>query len=209
MKIAAVVPAYNEEKTVGDVVRVLTACPLIDHVIVVSDGSWDNTATVAAKMGAIVVNLPHNRGKGGAMLAGVKQTDADYILFLDADLIGLKQAHIESMLEPVLSGRAEVTLGVFKKGRVTTDLAQKFAPYLSGQRVIKASLLNQVRDMDIARFGVEIALTRLVEENNIRCETVELRDLSHIMKEEKLGFWKGLRARLKMYREIIAYLLKY
>ena len=95
----------------------------------VSDGSRDNTAVVAAKAGALVVNLPQNRGKGGAMLAGVKQTDADYILFLDADLIGLKQSHIESMLAPVLQGRAEVTLGVFKKGRVTTDLAQKFAPY--------------------------------------------------------------------------------
>lgn len=209
MKFAAVIPAYNEEKTIADVVKVLVASPKIDQVIVVSDGSRDNTASVAARMGAIVVNLPQNRGKGGAMLAGIKQTDADYILFLDADLIGLKQGHIESMLEPVISGKAQVTLGIFKKGRVTTDLAQKFAPYLSGQRVIKASLLRDIEGMDISRFGVELALTRFVEENDIAYETVELRDLSHVMKEEKLGFWKGFRARLKMYREIIAYLIKY
>jgi glycosyltransferase involved in cell wall biosynthesis len=209
MKFAAVVPAYNEEKTIADVVKVLVASPHLEQVIVVSDGSRDNTAVVAAKAGALVVNLPQNRGKGGAMLAGVKQTDDDYILFLDADLIGLKQSHIESMLAPVLQGRAEVTLGVFKKGRVTTDLAQKFAPYLSGQRVIKASLLRQVQDMDFARFGVEMALTRFVEEHGIAYETVELRDLSHVMKEEKMGFWKGFRYRLKMYREMIAYLMKY
>jgi len=209
LKFAAVIPAYNEEKTIADVVKVLVASPKIDQVIVVSDGSRDNTASVAARMGAIVVNLPQNRGKGGAMLAGIKQTDADYILFLDADLIGLKQGHIESMLEPVISGKAQVTLGIFKKGRVTTDLAQKFAPYLSGQRVIKASLLRDIEGMDISRFGVELALTRFVEENDIAYETVELRDLSHVMKEEKLGFWKGFRARLKMYREIIAYLIKY
>jgi len=209
MKFAAVIPAYNEEKTIADVVKVLVASPLIHQVIVVSDGSRDNTAGVAAKMGALVVNLPDNRGKGGAMLAGIKQTDADYILFLDADLIGLKFSHIESMLAPVKSGRADVTLGVFKKGRVPTDLAQKLAPYLSGQRVIKTSLLKQVEDMDFARFGVELALTRFVEEHDIAYETVELPDLSHVMKEEKLGFWKGLGSRLKMYREIIAYLMKY
>lgn len=209
MKFAAIIPAYNEEKTIADVVKVLVASSRLNQVIVVSDGSQDNTALVAAKMGALVVNLPQNRGKGGAMLAGIKQTDADYILFLDADLIGLKQCHIESMLDPVLSGRAEVTLGVFKRGRMTTDLAQKFAPYLSGQRVIKTSLLRQVQDMDFARFGVELALTRFVEEHGINYEIVELRDLSHVMKEEKLGFWKGLQSRLRMYREIIAYLIKY
>jgi len=208
MKFSAVIPAYNEENTIADVVRVLVASPSIHQVIVVSDGSQDNTATVAARMGAIVVNLPENRGKGGAMLVGIKQTDADYILFMDADLIGLKQCHIDGMLEPIRSGQAEMTLGVFKKGRKSTDLAQKVAPYLSGQRVIKTSYIRQVQDMDITRFGVELALTRFVEDNNIEFKTVELPDLSHVMKEEKLGLWKGLGARMKMYWEIIAYLLK-
>ena len=208
MKFAAVVPAYNEENTIADVVRVLVASPSIDQVIVVSDGSHDNTAAVAARMGAIVVNLPENRGKGGAMLVGMKQTLADYILFMDADLIGLRQSHIEGMITPIIKGQAEMTLGVFKKGRASTDLAQKFAPYLTGQRVVKASLFRQMQDMDIARFGVELALTRFVEENGIKYEIVELGDLSHVMKEEKLGLWKGFGARLKMYWEIIAYLLK-
>jgi len=208
MKCAAVVPAYNEEHTIANVVRALVASPQIHEVIVVSDGSTNNTAAVAAKMGAIVVNLPENRGKGGAMLVGIKQTDADYILFMDADLIGLRSTHIQAMLEPIKTGRVEMTLGLFKKGRKTTDLAQKFAPFLSGQRVIKTSLLKEVQDMDISRFGVELALTRFIEEREVEYETVELKDLSHIMKEEKLGFWRGIAARLKMYREIIVYLLK-
>jgi len=208
MKCAAVVPAYNEEHTIANVVRALVASPQIHEVIVVSDGSTNNTAAVAAKMGAIVVNLPENRGKGGAMLVGIKQTDADYILFMDADLIGLRSTHIQAMLEPIKTGRVEMTLGLFKKGRKTTDLAQKFAPFLSGQRVIKTSLLKEVQDMDISRFGVELALTRFIEEREVEYEIVELKDLSHIMKEEKLGFWRGIAARLKMYREIIVYLLK-
>ena len=208
MKFAAVVPAYNEENTIANVVKVLVASPNIDEVIVVSDGSEDNTAAIAAELGATVVNLSDNRGKGGAMLAGMKQTDAEYILFMDADLVGLNECHIESMLAPIKNGRVDMTLGVFKNGRRSTDLAQKVAPYLTGQRVLKTSLLRQVHDMDIARFGVELALTRFMEENDIQYKTVELKDLSHVMKEEKLGLWKGFGARLKMYWEIIAYLLK-
>lgn len=209
MKVAAVVPAFNEDKTIANVVSVLQSSPCIDEVIVVSDGSTDNTAAIAAKLGACVVILPENLGKGGAMLAGVKQTDADYIMFIDADLIGLRQDHIESLLAPISNGEVAATLGVFKKGRVTTDLAQIIAPNLSGQRVIKTSLLDLVRDMDISRFGVELALNRLLEEHHVKWTTVELPELSHVMKEEKLGFWKGILARMKMYKEIITYYIKY
>ena len=208
MKFAAVIPAYNEEKTIAQVVSVLKSSPYIQQVVVVSDGSVDATASVAAQAGALVVNLPENVGKGGAMMAGIKQTDAQYIMFLDADLIGLTTGHVGKMVEPILSGRTDMTIGVFKKGRATTDMAQKLAPYLSGQRVIRADYFRRMENLDIARFGVELALTRFLEENEIPYEVVELEDLSHVMKEEKLGFWRGVRARLKMYWEILAYLLR-
>ena len=208
MKVTAIVPAYNEEKTIADVVRVLVASPSIDQVIVVDDGSTGSTAAVARHLGAQVICLPKNLGKGGAMLAGVKHTDADYVMFLDADLIGFRQKHIDSMLFPIKSGEVSVTLGVFKKGRVTTDLAQKIAPKLTGQRVIKTSLIEQVKGMDISRFGVEMALNRLLEEEKVEWTAVELPELSQVMKEEKMGFCKGFLARLKMYKEIIAYLIK-
>lgn len=208
MNVAAIIPAYNEEKTIAGVVQVLLASPSIQQVIVVSDGSTDNTAAVAEQLGAQVVSLADNLGKGGAMLAGVKHTDAEYVMFIDADLIGLKGYHIDSMLSPIKSGEVEATLGVFKKGRGATDLAQIIAPRLSGQRVIKTSLLELVKGMDVARFGVELALNRLVEEQKVKWVTVELPELSHVMKEEKLGFWKGFLARLKMYKEILSYRIK-
>lgn len=208
MQVTAVIPAYNEEKTIADVVRVLLSSPSIKQVIVVSDGSTDNTAAIAARLGAQVVNLPENLGKGGAMLAGAKYTDADYIMFIDADLVGLNQGHIENMLAPIKNGEVAATLGVFKKGRITTDLAQRIAPKLSGQRVLKTSLLTLVEDMDISRFGAELALNRLMEKQHVKWAKVELPELSQVVKEEKLGFRKGFQARLRMYKEIIAYLIK-
>lgn len=206
MDVAAIVPAYNEAKTIGAVLGVLTKCRLINEVIVVSDGSTDDTVKIALQFdGVQVVELPENRGKGGAMKAGLEQTAAEIVLFLDADLIGLTEDHVNALLQPVLENQALMSLGVFEKGRVATDLAQKVAPYLSGQRALQRDLLRDLSDLDLTRFGVEVALHRYMEENKIPVALVNLPDLSHLMKEEKLGLWKGLAARGKMYWEIIKY----
>ncbi len=205
MRVIAIIPAYNEEKTIGDVLQVLQETDLIDTIVVVSDGSTDGTVDVAREYDVVVIELAENMGKGGAMAAGLESTEADVILFLDADLIGLTQAHVRSLLDPVISGRAEMTLGIFERGRMVTDLAQKVAPYLSGQRAVRRSLLEKISDMDITRFGVEVALTQYIEEHGIRVEEVVLSDMSHVMKEEKLGLVKGLAARFKMYWEIVKY----
>lgn len=206
MRIAAIVPAYNEEKTIEDVLSVLTECKEIDQVIVVSDGSTDDTVKIARQFkGVEVVELFENRGKGGAMKAGLEHTPAEIILFLDADLIGLTEDHIDALLRPVLENKAVMSLGLFGRGRVATDLAQKMAPYLTGQRAMRRDLLAHISDLDLTRFGVEVALHRYVDENDVSVALVTLSDLSHLMKEEKLGLWKGLAARGKMYWEIIKY----
>jgi hypothetical protein len=127
---------------------------------------------------------------------------------LDADLLGLTEKHVLNLVEPVINDEADMTIGIFEKGRIATDLAQKMAPYLSGQRALKFSLLEKISDLDVARFGVELALNRFMESSNIRVKEVLLYDMSHVMKEEKMGVWKGMAARMKMYWEIIKYLTR-
>lgn len=208
MEIIAIIPAYNEEKTIGEVLAVLKNVPLIKKIVVVSDGSTDNTVEVAKSYGVEVVELTENRGKGGALKAGLDNFKADVVLFLDADLLGLTPTHVENLLMPIINDEAEMTIGIFEKGRIATDLAQKMAPYLSGQRAMKFSILEQVSDLDVARFGVEVALNRYMESANIRVKEVLLPDMSHVMKEEKLGVLRGMAARMKMYWEIFKYLAR-
>jgi polyisoprenyl-phosphate glycosyltransferase len=208
MDAIAIIPAYNEEKTVGQVIAVLKESPLIKKVIVVSDGSTDNTVDVSKSYGVEVVELSENIGKGGALKAGLDNSKAEVVLFLDADLIGLTQKHVHNLLEPVMNDQADMTIGIFEKGRIATDFAQKMAPHLSGQRALKFSLLEQISDLDVARFGVEVALNRFMESSKIRVKDVVLQDMSHVMKEEKMGVWKGMAARMKMYWEIIKYLTR-
>lgn len=205
MKVAAVVPAYNEVETVAQVVRVLAACPEIAEVIVVNDGSQDGTSEAARQAGARVIDLPENRGKGAAMRTGYEATDAELILFMDADLIGLTPAHVASLVAPVLAGAADMSIGVFEGGRLSTDLAQVVAPHLSGQRAVRRELLQVVCDLDVTRFGVEVALTRHAKRLGWKVSEVLLPDLTHRMKEEKLGLVRGFLARMRMYWEIVKY----
>jgi len=203
VKVAAVVPAYNEAANIARVLRVAVRSPVIDEVVVVCDGCEDNTAAVARRYPVKVVELRQNVGKGGAMMAGVRETEAPVILFLDADLVGLRYTHIRDLVEPVRRGDADMTVGVFDQGRLATDLAQRLAPFLSGQRAVRRTVLEDIPELEQSRFGVEVALSRYAEKQRLRVVKVPLPGLAQVMKEEKAGLWRGFRARMRMYWEIL------
>ncbi len=206
--IVAIIPAYNEEETIGKNLKVLNDSGWLSEIVVVSDGSTDKTVEVAESYGARVIELKENVGKGGAMKAGLDCIRSEIILFLDADLIGLTHKHIEDLLVPVIQDKTDMTVGIFEKGRVTTDFAQKVAPYLSGQRAVKKNVLENISNLELSRFGVEMALNRHIERNHVRVKEVILEDVSHIMKEEKFGVFRGFAARMKMYWDIVKYFAK-
>ncbi len=201
--IAAIIPAYNEEKTIRKVILATKKVDLIDEIIVVSDGSKDKTAEIAKSLQVEVTDLKKNIGKGGAIKKGADKSQSDILLFLDADLIGLTPKHITDLLKPVITGYFDVSIGVFNNGRKITDLGQKLTPFLSGQRVLKKYILQDISNLDITQYGVELALTKYIMKNNIKYKNVFLSNLTHVMKEEKLGFFKGFIARIKMYFDIV------
>jgi hypothetical protein len=204
MKVTAVIPAYNEAATIRAVITVLRQVPLVDEIIVVSDGSEDGTAEVAREQGAIVIELEKNCGKGAAMAIGAQQAQGDILIFLDADLEGLTPYHVENLLGPVLLGEAEMTIGVFHQGRSLTDWAQVIAPHLSGQRAIPKDLFLSA-GIEASRFEVEVMLSTIAREKGWRVKKVPLFNMTHIMKEEKRGFTRGMVARLGMYKDIAGF----
>ena len=201
----ALIPAYNEEKTIAAVVKAAREAGL--PVVVVDDGSSDKTALAAAQAGAEVVRLEKNRGKGGAYAAGLSKVKTPYVVLLDADLVGLAPEHIERLLAPVVAGEAEMTVGVFKGGRLLTDLGNRLTPFLSGQRALAKELLASVPGLERARYDVELLLTRTAKERGWRVRYLPLEGVSQVMKEEKRGFLPGLLHRLRMYGEVIRYAL--
>jgi glycosyltransferase involved in cell wall biosynthesis len=208
VQVAALVPAYNEEMTVGPVIDALRSVSLIGEVIVISDGSTDSTVQVATEHGARVVELCQNVGKAGAIKAGLEATPATTLIMIDADLIGLTGRHIESLLLPVLNDEADMSVGLFEGGRVATELAQIVSPYLSGQRALRRELLEAIDDLADLRFGIEVALTKQASVSGARTLEVLLPEVSQVMKEEKRGFVRGFAARMQMYRDIVKYVVK-
>jgi hypothetical protein len=191
-RVAALIPAFNEERTIGDVVGAVRQCRLVDDIIVVSDGSRDSTVQAARRNGARVIELHENLGKGGAIAAGLCATDAQVLLLLDGDLVGLSGQHVEDLLLPVLSGTAEVCVGQIKR-----DLMQMLFPNFSGQRALRRRVLEEIPNLENTGFGLEAALSRHVKTSGLRICTVPLRHLTHVPKQEKHGLLRGYVGKLK------------
>lgn len=208
MKVAAIIPAYNEEARIAAVLRTLTSAAAVDEVIVVNDGSTDGTAQAAqAVPGVHVVTLPRNKGKGGAMREGATRTKADVLLFFDADLVGLTPRHVQDLLAPVCSGQATMSMGIFKGGRLWTDMAQFFAPAITGQRAIRRDVFLHIPDLESVGYGIELAINDYVHSQGLIRRDITLRGVTHPMKEEKLGWARGAASRSRMYWQMLQFQL--
>jgi len=208
MKVSLIIPAYNEEKTIGGVIYVAQNNPFVDEIVVVNDGSTDKTPLIAKKMGVNLINLGENKGKGYALYEGVKNSIGDIVIFLDADLIDLKTYHITELIRPIIEEEYLTTCGIFEKGRFATDLSHKLTPFLSGQRAMIRSLWENFKYDPEIRYGFEITLSDYFWRNKIKVKYVVLEGVTQLMKEEKIGTKEGRKSRIKMYKDIARSIFK-
>ncbi len=110
MKVIALIPAYNEEATIAEVLQ--KTKPFVDGMIVVNDGSWDRTSQIAQGQGAVVVSHVVNRGLGAAIgtgFAAAKCLGADVVVTLDAD--GQHDPHEIQKFVAAIEAGADVVIG--------------------------------------------------------------------------------------------------
>lgn len=202
--IGVIIPAYNEGGRIGEVLEVVCEIDWIDEIVVVDDGSTDRTAEKAKEHPVKVIEFPENKGKGAALEAGTKKIAADLIAFIDADLIGLREDHIGTLIDPLIADDdLMMTVGRFTGGRLSTNLSQMIAPILNGQRGLKRSFLDVLPDLSDYRFGVEIFISRYAANRSLKTAEVILEGLSQVLKEEKNGIFKGTIERYKMYGQLL------
>jgi len=155
--VAIVIAAYNEEGAIGPVIEALPGevCGLATVTVVVADGCADGTVAEARAAGALVCDVPVNRGQGAALRLGyrlAREGGADYIVTTDADG-QYNPAEIERLLEPILAGEADFVTGSRKLGsEETKDPVRKL-----GVRVfaLTISLLTGQRISDTT-FGLRV-----------------------------------------------------
>ncbi|MCK5848061.1 MAG: glycosyltransferase [Caldisericia bacterium] len=203
--VTAIIPAYNEENTITGVIDACIDCSYVDEVIVIDDGSVDNTENISKAHGAKVIRLNKNSGKAMALCIGAKKSKNEILLLLDADLIGLDKNHVFSLILPVFQSSNCSTIGIFKNGRIVTDLAHRVTPQLSGQRCIPKSVLLSLRDKCGVGYGIEISINRKLKKLGFNIEKVKLEHVTHLTKEEKKKLHSTQiesKKRIEMFKDI-------
>lgn len=207
-KISAIVPAYNEASRIGAVLEVLLQCKVLHEIIVVDDGSSDNTEEVVKKYAVKYIRLSQNSGKGAAMERGVKEAISEIIFFCDADIRGLKSSMIEEMTQPVMKGKVEMFIAMRNRKSYVLRFILAFIPLLGGERVLTKSLWNMVPAYYKERFRIEAGLNFYAKHYGKGFRFKVFRGLTQTIKEKKYGWWKGFLARMLMMRDYLVAQIK-
>lgn len=189
--ITAIVAAYNEEDTIFDVVYLLAHHPLIHLVIVINDGSMDNTRGVLTQCDRFscvkVINLPENQGKGNAMAVGIENSPDGLLVFVDADMKNLTASHIDSLIRPMLSDRADMVLGYPPFRSRQREFVFRSFKWLTGERALwKRDIQPLVKQFRDAGYGVETIINHAMRKKRIRI--FELTGLHHVLKFDRKPF---------------------
>lgn len=201
--VSAVIPAYDEGRTIADVIAILEQHPLVGEVIVVSDGSTDDTVQQARMTSARVIAEPVNRGKAAAVERGVQAAVHDHILLLDADIKGLSAAMITKVVSPVLSGDYAMFVALRARRTYWLNRLLRFTPIIGGERALTRSLWNCVPSRYKRKFQIEIALNFFAKRRGERMGFALMPGLTQVIKERKRGLWLGLYQRLSMCTDIV------
>ncbi|NMB26664.1 MAG: glycosyltransferase family 2 protein [Tissierellia bacterium] len=175
-KVLVVVPVYNEADRIKDTIEGLKKIDLIDEILIINDGSTDNTAKIIEKLGVSIITMVKNQGKGYAMKKAIEEKDYDYIAFVDGDL-GFTSIEVEKLIKPVVLDKVDFTIAKFPKSSDVTRtkggfgfvkrLAKKGVYFytkkeidtsLSGQRVYKKKVIESIEYIP-NDYGIEVAMT--------------------------------------------------
>lgn len=197
--ISCIVPAYNEGARIGRVLEAVVGHPLLAEVIVVDDGSRDNTVEVVRGVpGARLIEMPRNGGKTAALLTGIGAARGSDLLLVDADLVGLTAAHVTQLIAPVAEGRADIAISL--RDNAPRPWHWIGIDYISGERVLPKAMLEG-RDealLALPRFGFEVYLNSLLIERQARVSVVRWHGVASPLKGAKMGWRKGLAADARM-----------
>ena len=203
LRVSALIPAYNEAGNLGAVLAPLMQVKEIAEVIVVSDGSTDETAAVARSAGAKTLQLPHNVGKTEAVLSGVREASHPFILLCDADLLHLTERHVRAMLLRYCEGWDMIIMDKGGQPWVFKSLL-KSVPAISGTRLLEKRLLLEVPFRTGDRFRFENRINDHFFARGWSIAVSPAEEVRDRRKYVKYSFWRGLRLDIRGACELMA-----
>lgn len=202
-KCTVIIPAYNEEKTIAKVVKLVkkNSSDIVDQIIVVDNASTDNTGIKADAADATVIRCK-NKGKGYAMEDGLIYAKNDVIAFLDADIDNYSKDLIHTLVNPIFNKRADFVKSMFERegGRVTELVAKplleikfpnmyKFSQPLSGMIAGRKEFFQKIQLekgygvdigilLDMIKIGARVEEVSIGKINNNSKQLLMLKDMA-------------------------------
>jgi glycosyltransferase involved in cell wall biosynthesis len=222
VKVSFLIPAFNEQKTIGEVLDRIAALALDAQVIVVDDGSTDDTAAIAEAKGATVVRQA-NAGKGAAIRAAIPLADGDISVIQDADM-EYDPAEVPGLIQPIVDGVADVVFGSrLSGGRPQRAylfwhlVGNRFLSLLTcilfnttlsdmetGYKAFRTEILKSL-DLRESSFGIEPEITGKVCKGKLRIYELPISYYGRSYEEGKHITWRdGFRAIWVLFRVRIA-----
>ena len=203
--ISCIICAYNEADRITRVLKAVVGHPLIDEIIVINDGATDQTeARAKAFPGVTVVTIHPNGGKTAALTCGIALAKSEYLMLLDADLVGLTKEGIERLARPVLSGQADTTISL--RGDTLGIYRTLGIDFVSGERVLPRKMFNAAFDAMalLPRWGGEVFINDLIIQQKLRVAVVDFPDVHHTPKSDKVGSkWQGAKQEWRMIQDAL------
>lgn len=208
--VTVIIPALNEEKTIRQVIGLISESPVVSEILVIDDKSFDNTIK-QARLPKVKIYTSVRLGKGASMRDGMLLAHNEVIVFLDADILTYPTDIVELLANPILKDEADFTKSCFDRqaGRVTELVAKpllsilfpemtKFSQPLSGMIGCRKSLMKKIEIEN--DYGVDIGI--LLDMNALGARILEV-NIGFI--ENRMQSWEQLG---KMSREVSKSILK-
>ena len=179
--VTAIVPAFNEEKRIKNLLQTLLNYKEITEILCVNDGSTDNTGKIAENLENIrVIHSEENFGKAHAITKGLLEAKGDIVMFIDADLTGLKEEYISSLLHPLDDKSYDASIGY------RTNILDKymFMP-LSGERAyLKKDLIPHIAKLKNKGYGLELYLNYAFKDKRVKLLALKGVKSSHKLRKQ-------------------------
>lgn len=207
-KVTAIVPAYNEATRIGAVLEVLTQCNCLDEIIVIDDGSTDNTKEIILTFEKVkYIRNTKNLGKGKSLDKAIAAASGDIFFFCDADVKGLRRSVVQAIVDPVQTGKVEMFIGMRNRKIFVLRFIFIFLALLGGERALTRSLWEILPEFYKKRFRVEAGLNFFAAHYKRGFRFKVFTGLTQTIKEKKYGFLRGFKSRIGMMVDsVIAFL---
>ncbi len=223
MKVSIIIPVYNEEKTVGQIIKKVQKLPFEKEILVINDGSTDNTLELLKRLNPKSIKLLSHRkncGKGAAIRTGLKKAKGEIIVIQDADLEYLPK-DLPKLVKPIIKDKADVVYGsrfltvkhsisiLYLGNRFLTFLTQalflkRITDMETGYKVFRTEVLKGIK-INANRFEFEPEITAKIFKKNIRFLELPISYRGRTYEEGKKLTWKdGLEAFLTLLKHRFA-----